>query len=91
MSKEKYTVIAPKQFAKKIKKKTLQHPDLKDKLKRGLDILERDAENKSTQHNIKKLINIKPGEGQWRLRIGSYRIRYDILRKQVIPDKHRSP
>jgi mRNA-degrading endonuclease RelE of RelBE toxin-antitoxin system len=30
------------------------------------------------QHSIKKLTDVEPGEGQWRVRSGAYRLRYDI-------------
>lgn len=47
-----------------------------------LKILEKDPLNKTKRFNIKKLKNIKPGV--WRIRIGDYRIRYDVEEDKVI-------
>jgi len=34
-------------------------------------------------HPIRKLEGVKPGEGQYRLRLGRFRFRYDIVGKEV--------
>ncbi len=46
-------------------------------------ILVIDPHNFSRQHKIKKLTDVPSDEGQWRLRIGRYRLRYDIRGKIV--------
>ena len=41
---------------------------------------------RSTSHferNVKKLEGVSPGDGQYRLRLGRFRFRYDIV-KQVV-------
>jgi mRNA-degrading endonuclease RelE of RelBE toxin-antitoxin system len=40
--------------------------------------LRADPQNRSGRHKIKKLIDVKRGDGQWRIRSGVYRLRYDI-------------
>lgn len=49
----------------------------------ALTVLEYDPYNVSRQHKIKKLTDIVAGDGQWRVTIGRYRIRYDIKGKMV--------
>ncbi len=34
--------------------------------------------------DVKKLVNVTFGEGQWRMRLGNYRVRYDIHDKNVV-------
>ena len=46
--------------------------------------LQEDPYNHSAQHKIKKLVGVKPSEGQWRIRWREYRLRYDILGKDVV-------
>lgn len=52
--------------------------DVLDYAREARTILHADPYNFSRQHKIKKLTDIKSGEGQWRLRMGRYRLRYDI-------------
>jgi mRNA-degrading endonuclease RelE of RelBE toxin-antitoxin system len=53
-------------------------------LEKMLMALEGDPYNRSGKHDIKKLAGLKPGEGQWRIRAGDYRLRYDILGHDVV-------
>lgn len=47
--------------------------------------------NRSRRYDIKKLKGVPIGEGQWRIRSGKYRLRYDIVGEDVIlySFKHR--
>jgi len=49
-----------------------------------LAILREDPHNRGGQHKIKKLMGLKPGEGQWRIRWREYRLRYDIFADEVV-------
>jgi len=53
-------------------------------LDRLLNVLAEDPYNKSGRHDIKKLTGLKPGGGQWRIRAGDYRLRYDIFGRDVV-------
>jgi mRNA-degrading endonuclease RelE of RelBE toxin-antitoxin system len=43
-----------------------------------------DPHNKSQKHQIKKLQGVSVGEGQYRLRSGRFRFRYDIAEREVV-------
>jgi mRNA-degrading endonuclease RelE of RelBE toxin-antitoxin system len=43
-----------------------------------------DPYDRTRQHAIKKLNDVRPGEGQWRIRHGDYRLRYDIMGQDVV-------
>jgi mRNA-degrading endonuclease RelE of RelBE toxin-antitoxin system len=49
-----------------------------------LAILEVDARNESLRHKIKKLQGNQEQEGQWRIRVGIYRLRYDVEDDKVM-------
>ena len=52
--------------------------------KSAATILAFDPHNRTRQHNIKKLEGIAPGEGQFRLSLGRWRFRYDLLGRIVL-------
>ena len=58
-------------------------PDLPAIQTRAREILEADPYNRSREHNIKKLEGIARGEGQYRLRLGRLRFRYDVFDQEV--------
>jgi addiction module RelE/StbE family toxin len=75
--------------------------DLEEILKRNREITRKleplkmilfhDPYNSSRRYDIKKLKDVPVGEGQWRIRVGKYRLRYDIIGTDVIlySFKHR--
>ncbi len=44
-----------------------------------LEVLAADPFNRTRQQNIKKLEGVLAGEGQYRLSLGRWRFRYDIV------------
>lgn len=54
-----------------------------DFYEKALVCLTADPYNRTRSHNIKKLIDVGKGSGQFRLRIGRWRFRYDIEGKAV--------
>lgn len=59
--------------------------------KKILSLLEKVVENlcnspltQGKASNIKKLVGVKQGEGQWRIRAGVYRFRFDIFGNTVV-------
>jgi mRNA-degrading endonuclease RelE of RelBE toxin-antitoxin system len=53
-------------------------------IEKVLTAIGEDPYNRSGKHAIKKLAGLKPGEGQWRIRAGDYRLRYDIFGHDVV-------
>ncbi len=43
-----------------------------------------DLYNRTRAHQIKKLVGVKIGDGQWRLRLGRWRFRHDIEGSEVV-------
>lgn len=66
--------------AKKLRKKDKKITEIVDTASK---ILQDDPFNAKQIKNIKKLVDVEKGDGPWRIRFGDYRIRYDIIGKNV--------
>lgn len=75
-----YTILV----SPRCKREILEHPELLEVIERLKIILTEDPYNLGRQHDTKKLKMIVRGEGQWRIRAGKYRLRYDIIGQEVI-------
>ncbi len=53
-------------------------------LERLRSTLRVDPYNRGRKHSIAKLTGVAEGEGQWRIRVGDYRLRYDIIGRDVV-------
>lgn len=82
--KTKFNVLSTPTFEKSFKSIVKHDKKLLERFRRGLNILKLDPYNINQNNDIKKLTNISKGEGQWRIRIGDYRLRYDINEKDVV-------
>ena len=78
-----FSVQVTPHYERLVKKVLKGHPELAALHQHVREILEADPYNTSRRHPIKKLEGVKPGEGQYRLRLGRFRFRYDILGKAV--------
>ncbi len=65
-------------FNRVLKKLSRKHPDLPERIAEIFAILQSDPYNASLRHPIRKLVAVPPGQGQYRIRSGRFRIRYDI-------------
>jgi mRNA-degrading endonuclease RelE of RelBE toxin-antitoxin system len=79
-----YGVVATSHFDRLMKKLAPKHPDLAERFEEAIAILSKDPYNKSNSHPIKKLVKVPAGEGQYRLRSGRFRFRYDIEGREVV-------
>lgn len=54
-------------------------------------ILAHDPYNRTRRYDIKKSKDVPPGEGEYRIRVGKYRLRYDVIGSDVLlySFKHR--
>jgi mRNA-degrading endonuclease RelE of RelBE toxin-antitoxin system len=71
-------------YKRDVRKLTKRNRQLLTLLSDLLKVLEIDPYNYRGQHDIKKLTGVPPGEGQWRIRSGKYRLRYDIFGNDVV-------
>jgi mRNA-degrading endonuclease RelE of RelBE toxin-antitoxin system len=81
---EPFTVLTTPAFEREFRRVSKGNSKLIDGLDELIATLREDPYNISGQHNIKKLAGANPGEGQWRIRWRDYRLRYDILGKDVV-------
>lgn len=78
-----FTVIVTPHYERLFKKLLRSHRDLAALHARAGEILEADPYNVSREHHIKKLEGVAEGDGQFRLSMGRWRFRYDILGQEV--------
>jgi mRNA-degrading endonuclease RelE of RelBE toxin-antitoxin system len=79
-----YSVLTTAHFDRLLKKLTPKHPGLVERFEEAIAILSLDPHNKSGRYAIKKLRGVTAGEGQYRLRSGRFRFRYDIEEHEVV-------
>ena len=86
----RFQIIATAGFSRSLKKLVNKNPEITEVYEAMLQVLQDDPLNLSRNHKIKKLTNIDAG--QWRIRAGVYRLRYDIHGNTVVLHsiKHRS-
>jgi mRNA-degrading endonuclease RelE of RelBE toxin-antitoxin system len=78
-----FIVRTTSRFDHALIKLSKQHAELPRIFEEAITLLKSDPHNVSRKHAIKKLRGIKPGEGQYRLRVGRWRFRYDIWDQEV--------
>ena len=84
MPAQSFAVKTTKHFDRLIRKLVPKHPGLIERFEEAITILSADPYNKSRKHAIKKLEGVAAGEGQYRLRSGRFRFRYDIEGSEVV-------
>ncbi len=79
-----FQVTLTTHFKRQFGKLAERHPEFVDASNKAVSILELDPHNVSRSYSIRKLVNVQPGEGSYRLRLGRWRFRYDIVGQEVI-------
>jgi len=85
-----YRVLTTPSFEREIRKLTRKNTDVGKLLEHAIDILETDPQNVTRSHDIKQLKGVNPGEGQFRIRKGEWRLRYDVSGRDVILHSFRN-
>jgi mRNA-degrading endonuclease RelE of RelBE toxin-antitoxin system len=85
----RFRVLATPSFERNFRKLSKGDRSLVNALEELVAILAEDPHNQSGRHPIKKLAGLRPGEGQWRIRWGEYRLRYDIFGTEVVMHSFR--
>ena len=73
-----FVVRTTSAFDRSLRKLTSRHAELADLYADVLNIVSTDPYNRSGTHSIKKLVDVRPGYGQYRIRAGRFRFRYDF-------------
>lgn len=79
-----FRVLTTPAFERQARKAIHGKQELAGVIERLLPILRDDPYNVTGKHKIKKLAGVDAGDGQWRIRFGDYRIRYDIAGNDVV-------
>ena len=66
-------------IARRLSKRDSEFAAARNRVRR---ILERDPSNHTQRHNLRKLKDVSHGSGQYRLRVGQFRFRYDIYPRE---------
>lgn len=79
------SVRTSRDFDRLARRLTDQHPqEFPARYAEAIEILEADPHNVSRRHPVKKLSGVRPGDGQYRLRLGRFRFRYDVKGRGVV-------
>jgi hypothetical protein len=76
-----HAVPAYERLSNKLRK---AHPEFEDAEKSAVSVLAADPYNRTRRHHIKKLEGVPAGDGQFRLALGRWRFRYDIIQRVVL-------
>jgi hypothetical protein len=80
---ETFRVRSTARFDRLVKTYRKRHREFIQIFADALAILEEDPLNRTRAHQVRKLANIKAGDGQYRLRLGRWRFRYDVSGAEV--------
>ena len=80
----RYRVIVLPGFEREVRRLRTRFPRVYTNLLRAIELLETDPYNLEGQAHLRKLVDVPAGEGQFRLRLGDYRLRYDVVGDEVI-------
>jgi mRNA-degrading endonuclease RelE of RelBE toxin-antitoxin system len=78
-----FLVFTTSRFERELKKLVARHPELPEHYRSILVALKQDPYNSTRRYLIKKLQGVQADDGQYRIRAGRFRFRYDILGKSV--------
>ncbi len=79
-----FSLTATSHFRRLARRLIKRHPEFVDVYKKAVEILREDPLNQTRKFSIKKLHEIRQDEGQFRLRLGRFRLRYDVYEDEVL-------
>ncbi len=80
----RYRVIVLPGLEREVRRLRKRLPHVHERLLEAVELLETDPFNLEGRANIRKLVDVPAGEGQFRMRLGDYRLRYDVIGDEVI-------
>jgi mRNA-degrading endonuclease RelE of RelBE toxin-antitoxin system len=79
-----FSVRTTPHFDRLLKSLARRHSEVVERYAEALNILGTDPYNRGRRHDILKLQGVTFGDGQYRLRLGRWRFRYDISGREVV-------
>ena len=79
-----YRILVTSFFEKDVRRQAKKDQKIFKEIEKLKEILAADPYNLSRKFDVKKLKGIRPGEGQFRIKIKQYRLRYDIFGQDVV-------
>ena len=79
-----YRILVTSFFEKDARRQAKKDQKIFKEIEKLKEILAADPYNLSRKFDVKKLKGFKPGQGQFRVRIKQYRLRYDIFGQDVV-------
>ena len=79
-----YCILVTSFFEKDLKRQAKKDRKILREIEKLNEILAADPHNLTKRYDIRKLKGIKAGQGQFRIRIRDYRLRYDIFGQDVV-------
>ena len=80
----RYRVIVLPGLEREVRRLGKRFPHVYRSLLRAIELLETDPFNLEGRANTRKLVDVPAGEGQFRMRLGDYRLRYAVAGEEVI-------
>jgi mRNA-degrading endonuclease RelE of RelBE toxin-antitoxin system len=78
-----FLVLTTSRFDRELKKLAARHQELPEHYRDVVAALKQDPYNRSRRYLIKKLQGLQADDGQYRIRSGRFRFRYDIEGESV--------
>ncbi|MBI3210641.1 MAG: hypothetical protein HYZ37_17280 [Candidatus Solibacter usitatus] len=79
-----FFVTTTRRFDREFKKLAAKQHGLPEMFRQVLEILKADPYNRGRRNPIKKLEGVAAGEGQYRIRTGRFRFRFDVDGQTVV-------
>jgi mRNA-degrading endonuclease RelE of RelBE toxin-antitoxin system len=79
-----YRILVTSLFERDVRRQIKKDPRVAKEIENLKEILAVDPYNLTKRFDIKKFKGIKPGDGQFRIRVKHWRLRYDIFGHDVV-------
>lgn len=79
-----FTIVTTSAFRRLSRSLQKQHQEFSQVQEEVFATLRSDPYNRTRRYQVKKLENVPLGKGQYRLRVGRWRFRYDIEGQEVV-------
>jgi mRNA-degrading endonuclease RelE of RelBE toxin-antitoxin system len=81
---QRYRVVTSPRFTRDVRRLRKRAPRMSQLLKEAGALLADDPYKRRGHSDVAKLVDVRPGDGQFRLRLGDWRLRYDVFGDEVV-------